>query len=212
MKSRVKQKGESIAQLAHAVKKLTHQSYPKASQDLIEALALDHFIDAISETEIRLRLREVGPKSLSEAEAIAVRMEAHRIADKQCTKLVGKVEQENLENQTTKSNPLEDQLFTINKNLDSLQKQVENISMQRNSVSYRPQNKARYGQNGTNHYQHQNRNRHDGQSKLNNQRRGFQPRENNPTRNQQRGNFGHPNRNSTPQPEDRWSCNRSPET
>ena len=86
LKSRVKQKGETIAQLAHAIKKLTRQSYPKVSQDLIEALALDHFIDAISETEIRLRLREVGPKSLSETEAIAVRMEAHRIADRQRTK------------------------------------------------------------------------------------------------------------------------------
>ena len=208
LKSRVKQKGESIAQLAHAVKKLTRQSYPKASQDLIEALALDHFIDAISETEIRLRLREVGPKSLSEAEAIAVRMEAHRIADRQRTKLVGKVEQENLEIQTTKSNPLEDQLVTISKNLDSLQKQVENISRQRNNVSYRPQNKARYGQNGTNNYQHQNRNRHDGQS--NNQRRGFHPRENNPTRNQQRGNFGHPNRNSTPQQGNFTQSNQGP--
>ena len=94
LKSRVKQKGETIAQLARAINKLTCQSYPKASQDLIEALALDHFIDAISETEIRLRLREVGPKSLSEAESIAVRMEAHRIADRQRAKLVGKVDQE----------------------------------------------------------------------------------------------------------------------
>ncbi|MEW8546308.1 MAG: hypothetical protein AB2693_22555 [Candidatus Thiodiazotropha sp.] len=41
-----------------------------------------------------MRLREVGPTTLAEADKIAVRMEAHRIADKQRTRLVGKVEQD----------------------------------------------------------------------------------------------------------------------
>ena len=71
---------------------MIRQSYPNASASVIEALALDHFIDALSESEIRLRLREVGPKRLSEAEKIAVRIEAYRIADKQRIRFVGKVE------------------------------------------------------------------------------------------------------------------------
>ena len=75
-----------------------------------KVLALDHFNDALSESEVRLRLREVGPKTLPEAEKIAVRMEAHQIADKQRTRFVGKVEQaprvtsdcqKSLENQIT---------------------------------------------------------------------------------------------------------------
>ena len=70
-KSRIKQKAETIPELAQAIKKLTRQAYPKAGLDVIEALALDHFIDGQPEPEIRLRLREVGPKSLSEAETIA---------------------------------------------------------------------------------------------------------------------------------------------
>ena len=92
LKSRVKGNSESIPELAQSVSKLVRQSYPKASLDVIETLALDHYIDALTETEIRLRLREVGPKTLSEAETFAVRMDAHRIADKQRTRLVGKVE------------------------------------------------------------------------------------------------------------------------
>ena len=78
-------------------------------------------------------LREVGPKSLSEADAIAVRMEAHRIADLQRTKLEGKVDQESLESNTTPK-PLENQLATISKNLDFLQKREENMSRHRNSI------------------------------------------------------------------------------
>ena len=60
---------------------------------MVEALSVDHFIDALPESEIRLRLREVGPTTLAEAERIAVRMDAQRQADKQRTRLLGKVEQ-----------------------------------------------------------------------------------------------------------------------
>ena len=81
VKSRVKGKGETTAELAKSVRKLTRQAYPKVSLDVVEALAADHFIDALPETEIRLRLCEVGPTTLAEAEKIAVRMEAHRISN-----------------------------------------------------------------------------------------------------------------------------------
>ena len=57
LKSRCKGKGETIPELAQAIKKLTRQSYPNATLDVIEALSLDYFIDALSESEIRLRLR-----------------------------------------------------------------------------------------------------------------------------------------------------------
>ena len=43
LKSRIKQKAETIPELAQAIKKLTRQAYSKAGLDVIEALALDHF-------------------------------------------------------------------------------------------------------------------------------------------------------------------------
>lgn len=146
LKSRVKGKNESIPELAQAIKKLSRQAYPNATLDVIEALALDHFIDASSESEIRLRLREVGPKTLSEAESVAVRMEAHRIADKQRTRLVGKIEQE-------KSAPLngpsdvQSQMTTLNKSFDYLQRRVDNLYKQRN---FSPSSNSRNFSNQTN--------------------------------------------------------------
>ena len=92
LKSRIKGKGETTAELAQAIRKLTRQAYPQVSLDVVETLSVDHFIDALPESEIRLRLREVGPTTLAEAERIAVRMDAHRQADKQRTRFVGKVE------------------------------------------------------------------------------------------------------------------------
>ena len=54
LKSRVKGKGETTAQLAQAIRKLTRQAYPRVSLDVVEALAVDHFIDALPEVQIRL--------------------------------------------------------------------------------------------------------------------------------------------------------------
>lgn len=64
-------KSESYPELAQSVPKLVRYSYPKASFDVIEALALDHFIDALSQSERRLHLKEVEPKTFSEAETMA---------------------------------------------------------------------------------------------------------------------------------------------
>ncbi|KAH3778583.1 hypothetical protein DPMN_180052 [Dreissena polymorpha] len=62
---------------------MTRQAYPTANIEVIEALALDSFIDALDNTDIRLRLREISAKNIFEAEQIAVKMEAHRLADRQ---------------------------------------------------------------------------------------------------------------------------------
>lgn len=83
LQTRVRMKNETLPELAQAIKQLTRRAYPGTSPVVKDTLALDYFIDAIPETEIRLRLREVGPKSISEAENIAVRLEALRIADRQ---------------------------------------------------------------------------------------------------------------------------------
>lgn len=150
LKSRTRGKGETIPELAQAIKKLTRQSYPKVSQDVIEALALDHFIDALTETEIRLRLREVGPKTLTEAEKIAVRMEAHRIADKQRTRLVGRVEQDNQNTDTSKESSLEQQMEKFSKSIESIQKSIQNFVQNQNT------RRQHYYQNNQNNYNYRN--------------------------------------------------------
>ena len=134
LKSRVKAKGESTAELAQAVRKLTRQAYPTVSLGVIEALSVDHFIDALPEAEIRLRLRKVGPKTLAEAEKIAVRIEAHRIADKQRARLVCKIDQDNSAQPTHSQNTVEQQMSSISKRINTLQRSVQNLTNQKNHV------------------------------------------------------------------------------
>ena len=184
LKSRVKGKGETTAQLAQAIHKLTRQAYPKVSVDVVEALAVDHFLDALPEVQIRLRLREVGPSTLAEAEKIAVRMEANILADKQRTRFVGKVEQSE-QNKGSQDQSTEQQIENISKRIDSLSKSVQNLSQQQrsnilpNSRNFQPRNP----------YHNPRPNRPDNRNLP--PQRNFQPRGGNP-------NVNHPN-NGPPQ-------------
>ena len=91
LKSRTRHTGETIQELAQAIKKLVRQAYPGVNKEVIETLSLDNFIDAITDSEIRMRVRELSPKSLDEAEQICVRLEAYKIADTQRTCFVGRL-------------------------------------------------------------------------------------------------------------------------
>ena len=92
LNSRVKSKTETFAELSQAIKRLSRHAYPNATLDVIKTLALDYFIDALTESDKRLTISEEGPKSLNEAEAMVICLEARRFADHQRTRLVGKLE------------------------------------------------------------------------------------------------------------------------
>ena len=92
LKSRVRNKGEIIPVLAQSIKKLVRQAYPGVNKDVIETLPLDVFIDPLTDSDIRLGVRELGPKTLAEVDKIALRLKSHKIADTQRTRLVGQLD------------------------------------------------------------------------------------------------------------------------
>ena len=81
LKTKVKGKHETLSELAQAIKKLTRQAYPRADTNMTNTLALDHFIDAIPDKEMKLRIREARPRNIEEAEMFAVRLETYKLAD-----------------------------------------------------------------------------------------------------------------------------------
>ena len=144
LKMRVRGKNETIPELAQSVRKLTKRAYPDASAGMLEVLALDHFIDAINETEIRMRLREVGPKNILEAEQIAVKLEAYKEADKDRRKTV-----------RTCAESRETSLGDLNSEITKLQREIQNLK--RNS-SNQGGSRPRYNNNRGGYHGNRNNN------------------------------------------------------
>ena len=57
LKSKTKADNESLPELAQAIRRLATQAYPDASYDLLETLTLDHFVDALVDTDMRYNPR-----------------------------------------------------------------------------------------------------------------------------------------------------------
>lgn len=78
LQSRFRQTSESISEFASSIMKLTRQAYPKADLQLLDTLAVDYFIDALEDSDIRLRLRQSQPESITQAETLAIRLETFK--------------------------------------------------------------------------------------------------------------------------------------
>ena len=110
LQTRMKRKDESIPELAQSVVKLARKAYPKANPEMVDVLAVDHFIDAFPQSDIRLKLKEKDPKNIMEAEKLAVTLEAFDQADKYKQKNVRFVESATSDEQPSYEQSLQDQV------------------------------------------------------------------------------------------------------
>ena len=56
LKNRVRKREEGLTELAEDVEKLIRLAYPEADPAMMEVLGIDHFIDALHEEEMRLKV------------------------------------------------------------------------------------------------------------------------------------------------------------
>ena len=75
-RARRREKDEKLSDLSSSLRRLARKAYPEAAEELQDSLAKDQFIDALEDREIRLKLRESGPKTLDEAVSRALQIEA----------------------------------------------------------------------------------------------------------------------------------------
>ena len=88
LKTRIKRREESLPELAENVETLTRKAYPDASTELQDVLARDHFIDALYEEDLRLRIRQARPKSLQVALETALELESFQLATRHRTRML----------------------------------------------------------------------------------------------------------------------------
>ena len=82
LKNRVRKREEGLTELAEDVEKLIRLAYPDADPAMMEVLGIDHFIDALHEEEMRLKLRQSRPKTLREAVQTALELESFHLASR----------------------------------------------------------------------------------------------------------------------------------
>ena len=88
LKARTRCREETLAELAEDVERLVRLAYPEAAEAMVEVLTQDQFIDALSEEDMRLRIRQNKPASLRDALRIALELESYQLASKQKVRLV----------------------------------------------------------------------------------------------------------------------------
>ena len=89
LKSRMRLPMETLPKLAQGIKRLVARAYPQAVTPLREMLAMDHFIDALHNSESRLRLKQNKPRNLDEAVCMAIELEAFQKAEAEQTGTTG---------------------------------------------------------------------------------------------------------------------------
>ena len=79
-RARCREREERLPDLASSLQRLVGKAYLKVVTDLQDSLAKDHFIDALEDREIQMKIRESTPKTLDEAIVEPCR-------SRQCTRL-----------------------------------------------------------------------------------------------------------------------------
>lgn len=82
LRTRRRQKDESLQQLGQAIRDLTGLAYPEMMSDVRERLAKTHFSEAIDDSEIRAAIFRAHPKTLDEAITAALTTESFLHAEK----------------------------------------------------------------------------------------------------------------------------------
>ena len=83
-RARHRERDEKLPDLASSLRRFVSRAYLEAVPDLQDSLAKDQFIDALEDREMRMKLRESGPKTLHEAVSRALQIEAMYEAESRC--------------------------------------------------------------------------------------------------------------------------------
>lgn len=81
LKERREKASESLSELGQAIRRLTNLAYASAPGEVRETLAKDSFIDALTDSEMRIRINQSRSQNLNEAIRLAVELKAYNRAE-----------------------------------------------------------------------------------------------------------------------------------
>ncbi|MCG8047963.1 MAG: RNase H-like domain-containing protein, partial [Candidatus Thiodiazotropha endolucinida] len=114
---------ESMAELGQDIRRLTNLAYPNAPSDVKETLAKEQFMDALSNSDMRLRIKQARPSDLNDAVRHAVELEAFYRAEKR--------HQGQVRTTSTDQSAQAEAITSLQKTVEKLEKMVQDLSKQR---------------------------------------------------------------------------------
>ena len=124
---------QSLPELAQEVRRLVHLAYPTASQDVMDVLGRDYFIDALDDSDLRWRVYQVKAKSLDDAVCAAVEMEAYKKAERQRIQPRKSVRQVDLYKYENSLSPAANDM-----SLEKIQQQMEQLKEMMEKLKQKP--------------------------------------------------------------------------
>ncbi|VDI79260.1 Hypothetical predicted protein [Mytilus galloprovincialis] len=131
---------DTLPGLGQSVRRLSNLAYPTAPLELRDTLAKEQFIDALVDSEMRLRIKQSRPKGLNNAIQLAVELEAYNTTESKTLKGMGHVRQSTcLERTDAPNSPvtavsmgqMTTWMQTIENNLLAITKEIKDLKSQR---------------------------------------------------------------------------------
>ncbi|MCG8048186.1 MAG: reverse transcriptase family protein, partial [Candidatus Thiodiazotropha endolucinida] len=160
LRERRQKASETMAELGQDMRRLTNLAYPKAPSDVRETLAKEQFIDALVNSEMRLKIKQARPSDLNDAVRHAVELEAfYRAENKHLGQ--GFIQTANT-NEATDDKGWKQAFSSLKSSVEEMTKTMNKLLSQQQRDTYnRPNNRQSFHNNG-NHRPfnaHQNGNR-----------------------------------------------------
>lgn len=73
---RQRKAGESLLELEQVIRRLVNLAFPNAPEGVLDTLALDSFLNFLTESEVRIKILRARPFSFDETLRIAVKLDA----------------------------------------------------------------------------------------------------------------------------------------
>ncbi|CAG2214404.1 unnamed protein product [Mytilus edulis] len=131
---------ETLPGLGQSVRRLSNLAYPTAPLELRDTLAKEQFIDALVDSEMRLRIKQSRPKGLNDAIRLAVELEAYNTAESKTLNSIGHLRQTTSDERTdTPDSPdttvsmgqMAIWMQTIENNLLAITNEIKDLKSQR---------------------------------------------------------------------------------
>lgn len=105
LRSRLQKGGESLAEFATEIQRLTHLTFADCPERAKDRIALEQFLDGIGDLDIQERVRDAGPLTLQEALQTAARIEASHRATRAARRNIRAAVAQTIEPQPSRTSP-----------------------------------------------------------------------------------------------------------